>query len=47
VVKCILNEKPLVAIAINFVGLLMVLGYALKISEGVLFLYNPGLVTGF
>lgn len=31
----------------NFVGLLMVFGYALKLSEGVLFLYNPGLVTGF
>ena len=47
VVKCILNERPLVAITVNFVALLMVFGYAMKISEGVLFLYNPGLVTGF
>lgn len=47
VVKCLLNESPLSAIAANFVGMLMVFGYALKVSEGVLFLYNPGLCTGF
>lgn len=47
VVKCLLNESPLSAIAVNFVGMLMVFGYALKLSEGVLFLYNPGLSTGF
>lgn len=47
VVKCLLNESPLTAIAVNFVGLLMIFGYALKLSEGVLMLYNPGLTTGF
>lgn len=26
---------------------MMIFGYGLKLSEGVLFLYNPGLETGF
>jgi hypothetical protein len=47
VVKCILHEKPLTAITVNFGILIMVWGYALKLSEGVLFLYNAGLRTGF
>ena len=47
VVKCILYEQPLTAIAVNFFGLMMIFGYALKLSEGVLSIYNPGLVTGF
>lgn len=32
VIKCLLNESPLTAIAVNFVGMLMVFGYALKIT---------------
>jgi hypothetical protein len=45
--KCILRDQPLTTIAILF-GMFMVLfGYGLKISEGTLGLYNPGLVTGF
>lgn len=47
IVKCILHEQPLTAIGINFLALIMIFGYALKITEGVLFLYNPETITGF
>ena len=47
IVKCILHEHPLTAICINFVIFLIVFGYGLKLSEGLLFVYNAGLTTGF
>ena len=47
IVKCLLHEQALLSIAVFFGILMMICGYCLKISEGVLFLYNPGLQTGF
>ncbi len=47
IVKCLLHERPLMAIAVTFAILMMVCGYCLKLSEGVLFIYNAGLTTGF
>ena len=46
-VKCILHEHPLTAIGLNFLMCVTVFGYGLKLSEGLLFLYNSGLTTGF
>ena len=47
IIKCILHEHPLTAIGLNFLMCVVVFGYGLKLSEGLLFLYNPGLSTGF
>jgi vacuolar-type H+-ATPase subunit I/STV1 len=47
IIKCVLHEQPLMALAVCFGILMMVCGYCLKLSEGVLFLYNPGVKSGF
>ena len=47
IIKCVLHEKPLISITICFGILMVVCGYCLKLSEGVLFIYNPGLDNGF
>ena len=47
IIKCILHDKPLISIAVFFGILMMICGYCLKLSEGVLLLYNTGLETGF
>ena len=47
IIKCLLHEKPLISIAVFFGILMMICGYCLKLSEGVLHLYNAGLQTGF
>lgn len=46
-IKCILNEMPIRIIAMNFGLFLLIGGYCLKLSEGVLFIYNAGYTTGF
>jgi voltage-gated potassium channel len=38
---------PIQIIAINFAIIIVLGGYCLKLSEGVLFLYNAGYTTGF
>jgi len=45
--KCILRDQPLTTIAIIFGMFMILFGYGLKLSEGTLSLYNPGLITGF
>ena len=47
VVKCILHEQPLTAIFLSFFSLLVIFGYGLKVSEGVLFLHNSGYQGSF
>ena len=47
IIKCILHERPLSSVAVFFGILMMICGYCLKVSEGVLFIYNSGLSTGF
>lgn len=47
VFKGILQEHPLTAIAIAFGILIAVCGYCLKLTEGMVFLYNNELTTGF
>jgi hypothetical protein len=47
IIKCFMKEAPLKAITIIFVICLLLFSYALKLSEGMLFLYNVGLTTGF
>lgn len=44
-IKCILNEEPLGAISIIFIILILVFGNGLKLSEGVLALYNQNQST--
>jgi hypothetical protein len=46
-IKCLLNQYPLQIIAINFGIFMMLCGYSLKLCEGMLFIYNPGEITGF